>query len=189
MKSSMAAILIFLKNLPRGQHERMHGAIVVTSASANELQPNGQEAEFQGPDGSISTKLIFPPAVPHFYRPQRTCGQGNIFTPVCHSFCSHGGRGSASVHAGMPHPPRADPPGADIPREQTPPRSRHPPDQTPPKSRYPSLSRHPPGADPPGLDTPLGSRLQHTVYERPVRILLECILVRIEFHWQCRSTQ
>ena len=26
-------------------------------------------------------------------------------------------------------------------------------------------------------DTPLGSRLQHTVYERPVRILLECILV------------
>ena len=21
----------------------------------------------------------------HFYRPQRSCGQGNIFTPVCHS--------------------------------------------------------------------------------------------------------
>ena len=61
----MAAILIFLKNLPRGQHERMHGAIVVTSASANESRPNGQVAEFQGPDGSMSTKLIFPPAVPH----------------------------------------------------------------------------------------------------------------------------
>ena len=36
-------------------------------------------------------------------------------------------------------------------------------------------------ADPPGADTPPGpppgSRLQHTVNERPVRILLECILV------------
>ena len=38
---------------------------------------------------------------------------------------------------------------------------------------------YPLGADPPGADTPLppGSRLQHTVNERPVRILLECILV------------
>ena len=90
------------------------------------------------------------------YRPQRSCGQGNIFTPVCHSFCSQRG-GSASVHAGMPHPPqsrhtpplspgsRQTPPGADTPR-----------------------SRHPPGADIPP---------QHTVYERLVRILLECILV------------
>ena len=28
-----------------------------------------------------------------YYRPQRSCGQGNIFTPVCHSFCSQGGGG------------------------------------------------------------------------------------------------
>ena len=80
------------------------------------------------------------------YRPQRSCGQGNIFTPVCHSV--HRGV-SASVQAGIPppskHPPRADnPPGVDTP----------PPEQTPP-----------------------GSRLRHTVNERPVRILLECILV------------
>ena len=33
------------------------------------------------------------------------------------------------------------------------------------------------GYNPPGADTPPGSRLKHTVYERPVRILLECILV------------
>ena len=26
-----------------------------------------------------------------FYRQQRSCGQGNNFTPVCHSFCSQGG--------------------------------------------------------------------------------------------------
>ena len=39
---------------------------------------------------------------------------------------------------------------------------------------------HPPRADsppPPGADTSPGSRLRHTVNERPVRILLECILV------------
>ena len=56
-------------------------------------------------------------------------------------------------------------------------------------------TRPPPGPDPPGTDTPLGpntppsrhpppgSRLQHTVNERPVCILLECILVvyRMEF--------
>ena len=45
--------------------------------------------------------------------------------------------------------------------EQTPP----PPEQTPPQ-----------GVDPPGADPP-GSRLRDTVNERPVRILLECILV------------
>ena len=67
---------------------------------------------------------------------------------------------SASVHARIPHPP-----GADTPR------SRHP------------QSRHPPGADtpPPREQTPPPprSRLRHTVNERPVRILLECILVLV----------
>ena len=56
------------------------------------------------------------------------------------------GRGvglSASVHAGIPHPP-----GADTPWQQTPPGSRHPPEQTP-------LEQTPPGADTPhGADTP-----------------------------------
>ena len=66
-----------------------------------------------------------------------------------------GGGVSASVHAGIPPPPGSRPPW-----EQTPPGS-----------------RHPPGADPPGSRHPPRSRLQHTVYERPVRILLECILV------------
>ena len=101
-----------------------------------------------------------------YYRPQRSCGQGNIFTPVCHSFCSQGG--SASVHAGIPPCPPV--PG------------RHPPDQAdtppgpgrhPPQTRPPGPERHPPGpgrhppdqayipppldqADPPGTkQTPL----------------------------------
>ena len=47
----------------------------------------------------------------------------------------------------------------------------------PPREQTPSPDQAPPGPDtPPGAHPP-GSRLQHTVYERPVRILLECILV------------
>ena len=90
---------------------------------------------------------------------------------TCLSFCSQGG-GSASVHAGIPHPPEqthpsgADPPGADPPKQTPPPPEQTPPwEQTPPRAD-PLQSRHPPG-----------SRLHHTIYERPVRILLECILV------------
>ena len=41
-----------------------------------------------------------------------------------------------------------------------------PPQTTPPQEQTPTQTRHPPG-----------SRRQHTVNERPVRILLECILV------------
>ena len=70
------------------------------------------------------------------YRPQRSCGQGNIFTPVCHSV--HRGGVSASVHAGIPHPPSRHP------LEQTPPQSRHPPRVDTPPSRHPHQSRHPP---------------------------------------------
>ena len=106
-----------------------------------------------------------------------------------------------SRHPPEQTPPLAHPPGADPP-EQTPPiadtplgadtpQSRHThPQQTPPRADTPPGSRHPPGADTPlGADTPReqtplgagrhpsGCRLQHTVYERPVRILLECILV------------
>ena len=106
------------------------------------------------------------------------------------------------------HPPGADtppeqrPPGADTPWSRHPPGSRHTPlgednplGTDPPRSRHPSgadtpQSRHPPtGADtlppcwsrhPLVADTPpLGSRLWHTVNERPVRILLECILVKL----------
>ena len=94
-----------------------------------------------------------------YYRPQRSWVKV-IFSQAC--VCPQGGGVSASVHAGISTPPGPDtpqsrPPGPDTPWDQTPP---FPPEQTPP-----------------GPDTPPGSRLQHTVYERPVRILLECILV------------
>ena len=83
------------------------------------------------------SQVLLPPAT--------KLGQGYIFTGVCDSVKREGG--SASVHAGIPPPPPADPPW-----EQTPP-SRPPWEQTPPRTR------HPPGADtpqqtPPGADTP-----------------------------------
>ena len=72
-------------------------------------------------------------------------GQGNIFTSVC---LSTGGRGVCLSSCWDTHPP----PGAD-----------HPPS---------GADTQPP---PPWEQTPPpGSRLQHTVNERPVRILLEC---------------
>ena len=101
------------------------------------------------------------------YRPQRSCGQGNVFTGVC---LSTGGRVSASVHARMPYPPgtRQTPPRdqADTPRtRQTPPRPgrpprtrQTPPDQadTPPDQADPPRTRQTPPdqADPPGKQTP-----------------------------------
>ena len=103
---------------------------------------------------------------------QRSCGQGNIFTPVCHSV--HRGVSPGSRHPLEHTPPRADttpleqthppgadtPPGVDTPQEQTPPRA-DPQSRHLPRSRYPQ-SRHPlpeqtpppPRADPPGADTP-----------------------------------
>ena len=87
-------------------------------------------------------------------------GQGNIFTSVCQEFCPQGGGCLPQCMLGYT------------------PRSRHHP---PPQTRYTPRTRHTSPPDqahlPPRADTPLGSRLQHTVNERPVRILLECILV------------
>ena len=85
-----------------------------------------------------------------YYRPQRSCGQGNIFTPVCHSVHRGGG-------GGIPQGTEADPPDQAHP----PPRTRHhPPDQThhppgpgtPPRTRHnttPPQTRHPPGKQTP----------------------------------------
>ena len=91
------------------------------------------------------------------------------------------------MHAGMPDSPFPSPPPGTRqtppPDQADPPGPGRPPGQTPPgPGRHPSgLGRHPlDQADPPGPGRhPLGSRLQHTVYERPVRILLECILVML----------
>ena len=101
------------------------------------------------------------------YRPQRSCGQGNIFTPVCHSV--HRGGLSACWDA---TPRDYVPPGTTYPRDYIPPGTTYPPGLGTPLGLQTPRTMYPPDYVPPP-----GSRLQHTVYERLVRILLECILV------------
>ena len=84
-----------------------------------------------------------------YYRPQRSCGQGYVFTRVCDS-----------VHRGSLRAGRTPRQGELLPG----------PGRPPPRARQ---------TIPPTRQTipPRGIRLQNTVYERPVGILLECILV------------
>ena len=124
-------------------------------------------------------------------------GQGNVFTGVCHSV--HRGEGvclSACWDTTTPrsrHPPwDQTPPGSRPPKQTQPPLDQTPPhlgaelplgadvplqEQTPPRADTPPWEQTTPQGRPPGNQTPPGSRRQHTVNERPVRILLECILV------------
>ena len=65
-----------------------------------------------------------------FYRPQTKFGQGNIFTPVCHSVHMVG---STSVHAGIPPPSLEQTPLEQTPWDHAPPQDQGPPwDQAPP---------------------------------------------------------
>ena len=91
----------------------------------------------------------------NYYRPQRSCGQGNIF----HLFVILFTRGG-----GIPEGTEADPPPGS--RHALTPRSR------PPWSRHPPWEQTPPH---PGKQTP--------AYGRPVGILLECILVTKSLCW------
>ena len=82
----------------------------------------------------------------HYYRPKRSFGQGNIFTPVCHSV--HGG-----VLLARPPPRHREPP----PRADNPPGWRTPPGwttppgwRTPPEQNPPRMENQPP----PGKQTP-----------------------------------
>ena len=117
---------------------------------------------------------------------------------TCLWFCSQGG-----LWAGRPPPDRENPlAGRNPPRPGRPPQPGRTPwtrENSPSREEPPSLDQaDPPPAPPlwPGRHLPRqgeprqtrqthpqpgralpGSRLQNTVYERPVRILLECILV------------
>ena len=104
------------------------------------------------------------------------CPQGGGGEGVCLSACWDA---IPPPGLGRPPPDLADPPRSHTTTPQI--RHHHPPpgsdttttttpDQTPPPPP-PRTWQTPPPPPPPG------SRLQHTVYERPVRILLECILV------------
>ena len=85
----------------------------------------------------------------NFYRPQRSCGQGNTFTLVCHSVHKGGCRSTCwdTNPPGTRPPPRTRPP-----RDQTPPQSRHPPrDQTPPRKLTPAYGLRAAGTHPTGM--------------------------------------
>ena len=92
----------------------------------------------------------------HFYQPQRSCGQGNILAPVCHSVDKGGGMLCIPVYiaGGIPACLAAGLRwgGCAIPACIA-------------------------GGIPACLAAGLGGGVQHTVNERPVRILLEYILV------------
>ena len=87
------------------------------------------------------------------YWPQRSCGQGYVFTRVCHSV----NRGDLPQFMLGYHPPRKEPPRKQTPLEaDTPQEADTPPKQTPPweggthlRNRHPLGSRHPPGKQTP----------------------------------------
>ena len=89
-------------------------------------------------------------AILYYYRPQRSCGQGNVFTRVCHSV--HRGVGCLPQCMLGYHPQSRHPPGADTPLSRHPSSWSRPPwEQTPPRSRHSPRSRHttPPEQTPP----------------------------------------
>ena len=130
---------------------------------------------------------------------KRSLGQGNIFTPVCHSV--HRGEYLDRYLPGQVQPPGPGTP----PRPGTPPQTRYtppdqvqppgpgtPPDQVPPQTRYTPQTKYTPNqVHPSGPGTPPGTRytpqdqvhppeqcmLGDTGNKRAVRILLECSLV------------
>ena len=162
------------------------GKFCIVQESVSELSPN------PSPAMEISHYNSYDTVVHHLFNPLDIyvnifTGRNEVVTKVMflHVSVIH------SVHGGSPEnlpPPRT---------RQTPPRTkenppqgpgRHPPRprRTPPDQGEPPPDKgeHPPPG--PGRHThprtkenppPPGRRLQHTVNERPVRILLECILV------------
>ena len=109
---------------------------------------------------------VFIYVLKYFYWPQRSCGQGNVFTGVCLSTVGVGGEGvclSACWDTRPPRPGRPPQPGRPPRTRQTPPDQadppplgpgRHPPDQAPTPPGLGTHNPHPPDqADPPRKQT------------------------------------
>ena len=88
----------------------------------------------------------------HFYRPKRSFGQGNIFTPVCHSVHREGsGKETPRLDGGTPRmedPPNGDPPDGEPPRMEEPPLDGGIP---PPGKRTPAYGPRSAGTHPTGM--------------------------------------
>ena len=86
------------------------------------------------------------------YRPQRSCGQGYVFTRVCNSVHRGGSLGRETPPPGRQeeHPPPPGQAGRTSPGQGEPPWSR----RHPPPGTSPPRSRHSPPPPPPGKQTP-----------------------------------
>ena len=136
---------------------------------------------------------VYAPISQAWYLPAATKLWPRLCFYTCLWFCSQGGSlenplGTKENPPGPGRPPQdqGEPPqirqGEPPQIKETPPRTKENPPQdqadTPPDQGEP-----PPGPGKP----PLGRRLQHTVNKRPVRILLECILVQWNFRHSVKS--
>ena len=137
-------------------------------------------------------KREFNQFVLNFYRRQWSCGQGNIFTPVCHSVHRGGVCLSACWDTTYPpsRHPSPPPPGVDTPREADTPRSRHPPgadtarEADTPGSRHPPWEQTPPeSSSPPGADS--GIRSMSGRYASYWNVFLYKIIF-LKIHRTCR---
>ena len=92
---------------------------------------------------SMSVLLVLISEDVYFYRPQRSCGQGYVFTRVCDSVHRGGSPGRHPPDQGEP-PNQADPPGRDNPPSD---QADTPPDQADPPQpgRPPRTRQTPPG--------------------------------------------
>ena len=130
---------------------------------------------------------------PPSYRPA-ICGQGNIFTPVCHSVHMGGGLPQCTLgYHPLPwrHPPLPGrPPSKETPSPGPHPRGEIEGDQIQAHTQGGNWGGSDPGPHPRGKlrgirSPPPRSRLRHTVNERPVGILLECIHVLFNVDTSC----
>ena len=100
----------------------------------------------------------------NFYRPQRSCGQGNVFTGVC---LSTGGEGVCLSACWDATPPdQADPPpgpGRSPQTRQTPPDQADPPRtrQTPPGKQTPAYGLRVAGTHPTGMHSCYEVKMSH----------------------------
>ena len=123
----------------------------------------------------------------HFYRPQRNWDKV-MFLHVCVILFTWG-RGSASVHAGIPFTPQEQAP----PWDQAPPWTRHNPRPGTPRSRPPPgpdtpQTRHPPEQPPSGPGTP-GTSRRYASYWNAILLCRKFIVHTVEVsslyhtHW------
>ena len=104
----------------------MRGSTLTLSVNWSLKEPQ----KLNTPRGQTVTRVFTLPMIKrtlsfhkvNFYRPQRSCGRGYVFTGVCHSVNGGGCLpqcmlGYHTPPPGSRHPPRADHPGSRLPPE------------------------------------------------------------------------